>query len=63
MEIATLKSQLNIYQVAEIGLQINKYHKALCPFHDNKGPSLQFSKKKQIATCFSGNCSTLVQWI
>lgn len=58
MEIAELKSQLNIYQVADrLGIQINKYHKALCPFHDDKRPSLQFSKEKQIATCFSGNCS------
>ena len=57
MEIAELKTQLDIYQVADrLGIQINKYHKALCPFHDDKRPSLQFSKEKQIATCFSGNC-------
>lgn len=57
MEIATLKSQLNIYEVADrLGIHINKYHKAKCPFHDDKRPSLQFSKEKQIATCFSGNC-------
>lgn len=58
MEITTLKNQLNIYQVAErLDIQINKYHKSKCPFHDDKRPSLQFSQDKQIATCFSGNCS------
>ena len=57
MEIAELKQKLNIYEVADrLGIQINKYHKAKCPFHDDKRPSLQFSKEKQIATCFSGNC-------
>jgi len=57
MEIAELKQHLNIYQVAErLGIEVNKYHKAKCPFHDDKRPSLQFSKEKQIATCFSGNC-------
>lgn len=58
MEITELKSKLDIYQVAErLSISINKYHKALCPFHDDKRASLQFSKEKQIATCFSGNCS------
>ena len=57
MEIAELKERLSIYEVAErLGIEINKYHKAKCPFHDDKRPSLQFSKEKQIATCFSGNC-------
>ncbi|ELR68189.1 DNA primase [Fulvivirga imtechensis AK7] len=58
MEIPALKNQLDIYQVAErLGIRINKHHKALCPFHDDKRPSLQFSKEKQIATCFSGHCT------
>lgn len=58
MEISEIKSQLDIIEVAErLGLQINKYRKALCPFHDDKRPSLQFSQEKQIATCFSGNCT------
>ena len=57
MEIAELKQQLDIYVVAErLGMKIDKYHRAHCPFHDDKRPSLQFSKEKQIATCFSGNC-------
>ena len=57
MEIKELKEQLDIYQVAErLGIKINKYHKAHCPFHDDKRPSFQFSKEKQIVTCFSSNC-------
>jgi len=58
MDIKTLKTQLDIYQVAErLNIPINKYHKALCPFHHDKTPSLQFSREKQIATCFSSNCT------
>jgi DNA primase len=58
MEISQIKSQLDIIAVAErLGIQINKYRKALCPFHADKRPSLQFSQEKQIATCFSGNCT------
>jgi DNA primase len=57
MEIQALKSHLDICEVAKrLGIKINKYHKALCPFHDDKRPSLQFDKEKQIATCFSGKC-------
>lgn len=58
MEIHRLKEQLDIIEVAErLGIKVNKYRKALCPFHDDKRPSLQFSKEKQIATCFSAQCS------
>jgi DNA primase len=57
MEIQALKSHLDICEVAKrLGIKINKYHKALCPFHDDKRPSLQFDKEKQICTCFSGKC-------
>jgi DNA primase len=57
MEISELKSSLDIFEVAaRLGIRINKYHKALCPFHDDKRPSLQFDKEKQICTCFSGKC-------
>ena len=57
MEIHELKNKLEITQVAqELGIEINKDGKACCPFHDDKTPSLQFSKEKQIATCFSSRC-------
>jgi DNA primase len=58
MEIAELKSRLSILEVAQhLGITTDRHGKALCPFHDDKKPSLQFSKEKNICTCFSGNCS------
>jgi len=58
MEITEIKEQLNIIEVAtHLGIIIDpKTSKALCPFHPDKTPSLQFSKEKQICTCFSSNC-------
>lgn len=59
MEITTLKQQLDMIEVASrLGIVVNKQGKAHCPFHEDKTPSLQFSKEKQIATCFSANCTT-----
>lgn len=58
MEIHEIKQRISIMETAErLGIQVNKYGKALCPFHDDKDPSLQFSKEKNIATCFSARCS------
>ena len=59
MTIPELKQQIDILEVGEqLGIPINKgSKKAHCPFHPDKTPSLQFSKAKQIATCFSGNCN------
>ena len=58
MEIQELKQRISIIETAEqLGIQINKYGKALCPFHNDTKPSLQFSKEKNIATCFSARCS------
>jgi len=57
MEIQALKSHLTILEVAErLQITVDRNGKALCPFHDDKTPSLQFSKEKNIATCFSSNC-------
>ena len=58
MEIQEIKQHFTILDVAErLGIQVNKQGKAHCPFHDDKTPSLQFSKEKNIATCFSSRCS------
>jgi len=58
MEINEIKHRLNIIDVAKhLGIQIGKNQRALCPFHNDKTPSLQFSQDKQIATCFSSNCN------
>lgn len=58
MKIEEIKNRLDITQVAEnLGIRIDpKTQRACCPFHNDKTPSLQFSKEKQIATCFSSNC-------
>ena len=58
MEIQDLKQHFTILDVADrLGIQVNKQGKAHCPFHDDKTPSLQFSKEKNIATCFSSRCN------
>jgi len=58
MDIQLLKSQTDIFLIArQLGITIGKGDKALCPFHNDKTPSLQFSKEKQICTCFSSNCN------
>ena len=58
MEIQDLKTRLSILEVADhLDIRVNKQDKALCPFHDDKTPSLQFSKEKNICTCFSSKCN------
>jgi DNA primase len=58
MEISALKQQLTILEVASrLDIRVDKQGKALCPFHDDKTPSLQFSKEKNICTCFSSKCN------
>ena len=59
MSITAIKTENDILEVAsKLGIEIDpKSKKAICPFHNDKNPSLQFSQQKQIATCFSGNCS------
>lgn len=57
MEIQEIKSSLDIVEVAnQLGIAVGKDGKALCPFHNDTSPSLQFSKQKQICTCFSSKC-------
>ncbi len=58
MEISDIKEKLNIIEVARhLGIEINRQNRAHCPFHNDKTPSLQFSKEKNICTCFSTNCT------
>ena len=33
-------------------IQSGRNYKAICPFHDDKNPSLMISKEKQIFKCF-----------
>ena len=58
MDIPALKRHLSIIDVAKaLGIKVGKGDKAHCPFHDDKTPSLQFSREKNIATCFSSRCN------
>ena len=58
MEIPDIKARLNILDLAHhLGIKINRAQRALCPFHPDKTPSLQFSKEKGICTCFSSQCT------
>ena len=58
MSIEDLKSRIDIIELArDLGIGVNGNSKALCPFHNDKTPSLQFSKVKQICTCFSSSCN------
>ncbi|MBN1182218.1 MAG: hypothetical protein JXB49_08020, partial [Bacteroidales bacterium] len=57
MEIQEIKRRLSITDVAErLGIKADRYGRALCPFHDDRNPSLQISREKNIATCFSSRC-------
>lgn len=41
MDIQSLKSRLDILEIAQaLGIRIDKNGKALCPFHNDKKPSL-----------------------
>ena len=46
-------------------IKAGRNYKAVCPFHDDKNPSLMISKEKQIFKCFvcgaSGNAITFIQ--
>ena len=45
MILTDLKNKVDIIDIAkELGLQLDKNGKCLCPFHKDKKPSLQFSR-------------------
>lgn len=59
MEITEIKQSLTLSQVLQhYGLKPDKHARLLCPFHEDKNPSLQVYYKTQTAYCFSGNCKT-----
>jgi CHC2 zinc finger len=58
MEIQDIKERLSITQVLRhYGLQSDKNNRLLCPFHNDKTPSLQIYPKTNTFCCFSSNCS------
>ncbi len=57
MDIPTIKTRLTITQVLEhYQLKPDRNQRLLCPFHDDKTPSLQVYPQTGTWTCFSTNC-------
>ncbi|MEJ0101414.1 MAG: CHC2 zinc finger domain-containing protein [Bacteroidota bacterium] len=58
MEISLIKQQLTISQVLQhYGLKPDKNNRLLCPFHNDKNPSLQIYPVTNTYCCFSSNCN------
>lgn len=53
-----VKERSDILEVARaIGLNLNRYNKGLCPFHNEKTPSFSICRKRQLFKCFGcGEC-------
>ena len=53
-----VKERSDILEVARaIGLNLNRYNKGLCPFHNEKTPSFSICSKRQLFKCFGcGEC-------
>jgi DNA primase catalytic core len=58
MEITDIKQRLTIGQVLDhYGLKPDKNNRLLCPFHNDKTPSLQIYPATNTYCCFSSNCN------
>ncbi|OFY94504.1 MAG: hypothetical protein A2491_02495 [Bacteroidetes bacterium RIFOXYC12_FULL_35_7] len=59
MEIQDIKARLTLATVLHhYNLKPDKNLRLLCPFHEDKTPSLQVYYKTHTAYCFSSNCKT-----
>ena len=57
MEIEQIKSSLDIREVLDhYHLQVDRWNRVCCPWHDDKRPSLQIYPKTNTRTCFSSKC-------
>ena len=57
MEISEIKHRLTLDQVLRTySLTPDRNHRLICPWHDDKTPSLQIYPKTNTWTCFSSNC-------
>ena len=57
MEIKEIKERLSILTVLDhYGIKVLKNRQCLCPFHDDKNPSMQVYPETNTVFCFSGNC-------
>ena len=58
MELKDIKQQLTINQVLQhYNLKPDKNNRLLCPFHNDKNPSLQIYPATNTYCCFSSNCN------
>ena len=58
MELKQIKQQLSIGQVLQYyNLKPDKNNRLLCPFHNDKTPSLQIYPTTNTYCCFSSNCN------
>jgi DNA primase catalytic core len=58
MELKDIKQQLSIGQVLQhYNLKPDKNQRLLCPFHNDKTPSLQIYPATNTYCCFSSNCN------
>jgi DNA primase len=58
MEIHEIKNQLNILAVlSHYNFSPDRNHRLICPWHNDKSPSLQIYPKTNTWTCFSTNCA------
>ena len=58
MELKDIKQQLSITTVLQhYGLNPDKNDRLVCPFHNDKNPSLQIYPKTNTYCCFSSNCN------
>jgi DNA primase len=58
MEITDIKQRLTISEVLNhYGLKPDKNNRLLCPFHNDKTPSLQIYPSTNTYCCFSSNCN------
>jgi DNA primase catalytic core len=58
MDLKDIKQQLSISQVLQhYGLKPDKNNRLLCPFHNDKTPSLQIYPTTNTYCCFSSNCN------
>ena len=58
MDIKDIKQQLTINQVLHhYNLKPDKNQRLVCPFHNDKNPSLQIYPKTNTYCCFSSNCT------
>ena len=53
--IDAIKSKIDIVDVIGERIKLDRHHKALCPFHAEKSPSISVHPSRQYFYCFGCN--------